>query len=89
MHKKIHLVLQSQSEGVSLEGIARLSGLALLDKPHRKPKWNTKIKSMSVYPSKVDLWLAAVLIVSPLLIFGMGIFTLSVNKPAALMAIAS
>jgi hypothetical protein len=39
---------------------------------------------MSVYPSKVDLWLAAVLIISPLLIIGTDILTLSVNKPAAL-----
>lgn len=44
---------------------------------------------MSVYPSKVDLWLAVVLIVSPLSIVGTGIFTLSVNRPAALMAIAA
>ncbi|AFY74378.1 Protein of unknown function (DUF1200) [Synechococcus sp. PCC 7502] len=44
---------------------------------------------MSVYPSKVDGWLAAILIISPLLIMATGVFTLSVNKSAALLAIAS
>lgn len=30
--------------------------------------------SLSVYPSKVDLWLAAVLVITPILVIGLGVY---------------
>jgi len=44
---------------------------------------------MKIYPSKVDWWLGAILVGTPLFIIGLGIYLIPIAKEGALIAILS
>ena len=48
---------------------------------------NTMNPPPSIYPSKVDLWLAAVLIAAPLLVLGLGIYLMVTSGAGGILAI--